>query len=218
MIIELNIFTNSSANSPSTMHIENTYASYLKTFGYGLKNTVWCDVNPNTKSSDEYIINLKKTFNNINPTGSLIQGYHTAIKNSNSEFMFMLEHDWDFKSENINHTLLQIMEGMRKDNILHLRFNKRTNQDAQGWDLNLVEIKGSVFDFCMTDCVSNNPHIINRQRWLDEASKYIDTRCNGAYGLEEFLTRSPIRGAIYGALGHPPSIHHTDGKHLTRQY
>lgn len=218
MTIELNIFTNSSANSPSTTHIENTYASYFKTFRYGLKTTVWCDVNPNTKLSDEYINNLKKIFDNVNLTGSLIQGYHTAIKNSNSEFMFMLEHDWDFKSENINHTLSQIIEGMRKDNILHLRFNKRTNQDAQGWDLNLVEIKGSIFDFCMTDCVSNNPHIINRQRWLDEASKYIDIRCNGAYGLEEFLTRSPIRGAIYGPAGHPPTIYHTDGKHLTRQY
>jgi len=218
MIIELNIFTNSSSNSPSTMHIENTYASYFKTFRYKLKTTVWCDIHPNTKSSDEYINNLKKIFNNVNLTGSLIQGYYTAVKNSNSEFMFMLEHDWDFIHKNISHTLPQIIEGMRKDNILHLRFNKRANQDAQGWDLNLEEIKGSVFDFCMTDCVSNNPHIINRQRWIDEAVKYIDTRCSGAYGLEEFLTRSPIRGAIYGALGHPTSIYHTDGKHLIRQY
>lgn len=218
MIIELNIFTNSSSNSPSTMHIENTYASYFKTFRYRLKTTVWCDINPNTKSSDEYISNLKKIFNNVNLTGSLIQGYHTAIKNSNSEFMFMLEHDWDFIHKNISHTLPKIIEGMRKDNILHLRFNKRANQDAQGWDLNLEEIKGSVFDFCMTDCVSNNPHIINRQRWIDEAVKYIDTRCSGAYGLEELLTRSPIRGAMYGPLGHPATIYHTDGKHLTRQY
>ena len=218
MIIDLNIFTNSSSNSPSTTHIENTYTSYFKTFRYRLKTTVWCDINPNIKLSDDYIANLKKIFNNVNPTGSLIQGYYTAVKNSNSEFMIMLEHDWDFIHKNICHTLPQIIEGMRKDDILHLRFNKRVNQDAQGWDSNLEEIKGSVFDFCMTDCVSNNPHIINRQRWIDEAAKYIDTRCGGAYGLEELLTRSPIRGAIYGALGHPATIYHTDGKHLTRQY
>jgi hypothetical protein len=225
MIIELNIFTNSTVHSPSTSHIENTYESYLKTFRYPLKTTIWCDPNPNTAAADEYIDNLKKKFKNVVSTGGLSQGYHKAVRSSDAEFLFMLEHDWDFKAENIHHTLPQIIDGMRKDDILHMRFNRKEggNQDdviaSRGMDLNLVEVKGSVFDFCMVDCVSNNPHIINRKKWLKEAAQHSHyVGMTREYGLEEYLSSSPIRGAIYGPIGHPPTIYHTDGKHLTRQY
>jgi hypothetical protein len=226
MIIELHIFTNSTVHAPSTKHIENTYKSFMDTFKFKVKTTVWCDRNPNVEASEEYINSLKKIFPTVNDeVGGMSHGYHLAARNSNAEFLFMLEHDWDFLAKNINHTLPQIVDGMRKDNILHLRFNRKEegNRDdvigSRGMDLNVVEIKGKVFDFCMTDCVSNNPHIINRKRWLDEAARHTHyVRFGGAYGLEEFLTASPIRGAMYGPLGHPPTIYHTDGKHLTRQY
>ena len=225
MILELHIFTNSSVHAPSTRHIDNTYKSFMDTFKFKLKTTVWCDPNPNTEVSEEYINNLKKKFNTVNMSGGLSHGYHEAANNSTSEFLFMLEHDWDFIPKNIHHTLPQIVDGMRKDDILHLRFNRKEggNRDdvcaSLGTDLDVVEVKGKVFDFCTTKCVSNNPHIINRVRWLKEAAPHAKTiRMTKEYGLEDFLTPSPIRGAMYGPLGHPPTIYHTDGKHLTRQY
>ena len=218
-MIELHLFTNSTVHAPSIDYIENTYNSFIDTFKYKLNPTVWCDPSPNRAASEEYINNLKNKFNLVNITDGFSQGYHQAVKNSTSEFMIMLEHDWDFIAKNIQHTLPEIIDGMREDNILHLRFNKRENRNNIGWDLNVSEVKGKVFDFCTTDCVSNNPHIINRQRWLNEAIKH--TRYvgyNGAYGIEEFLTASSIRGAIYGPIGHPSTIYHTDGRHLTRKY
>ena len=221
MIIELHIFTNSTVHSPSTTYIENTYKSFMDTFKYKMKTTVWCDRNPNVEASEEYINNLKKIFPIVNhEVGGLSHGYHLAAKNSNSEFLIMLEHDWDFIAKNIHHTLPQLIDGMRRDDILHLRFNRRPQGNiSMEMDTGLAPVKGKVFDFCTTPLLGNNPHIINRQRWLDEAAKHTHYMgFGGAYGLEEFLHASPLIGALYGPLGHPPTIYHTDGKHLTRQY
>ena len=142
-----------------------------------------------------------------------------AVRGSDKEFLFMLEHDWLFNKEHIPHTLDQIVDGMRKDNILHMRFNRKVHGNhpdvhaSFGHDMDWVDYEGSVFPYAMVNAVSNNPHIINRQRWLAEAAKHTHYVGFGQeYGLEEYLTGSPIRGAIYGPRGHPPTIVHTDGK------
>jgi hypothetical protein len=219
MDIELHIFTNSTVNAPDTWHIENTYRSFKETWKKDMPVTVWCDRNPNKERCEEYIEALRKLFPIVNTeVGGLSHGYHQAANGSTAEFLFMLEHDWEFYADRIPHTLDQIIDGMRKDNILHLRFNrKQANEpDAHasfGHDIEWEDYEGSVFPYAMVKQVSNNPHIINRQRWLAEAAQHTHyIRFGGEYGLEEYLTASPIRGAIYGPRGHPPTIKHTDGK------
>jgi hypothetical protein len=219
MDIELHIFTNSTVNAPDTWHIETTYKSFCDTFKKEMPVTVWCDKNPNQEKAFEYIDALRKIFPVVNhEVGGLSHGYHLSVFNSKSEFLFMLEHDWQFYADRIPHTLDQIVDGMRKDNILHLRFNRKLHGNhpdghaSLGQDMDWVDYEGSVFPYSMVNMVSNNPHIINRERWLKEAAPHAHYVGFGkSYGLEEYLTASPIRGSIYGPRGHPPTILHTDG-------
>jgi len=219
MEIELHLFTNSTVHSPDTWHIENTYKSFCDTFKKEMPVTVWVDRQPNLERWEEYVVNLRKIFPKVETeVGGLSHGYHTAAFKSPAEFLFMLEHDWEFYADRIPHTLDQIIDGMRKDNILHLRFNRKLggNQPdghaSLGHDIDWEDHEGSVFPYSTVKQVSNNPHIINRERWVKECTPH--THYIGftkVHGLEEYLTASPIRGSIYGPRGHPPTVYHTDG-------
>jgi len=219
MDIELNIFTNSTVHAPDTWHIENTYHSFCAMWKKQIPVAVWCDRNPNREKADEYIENLKKIFPVVHSeVNGLSHGYHLSAFQSEAEFLFQLEHDWEFYPDLITHTADELLDGMRKDNILHLRFNRKLagnvpdGHASLGHDIDWEDHEGSVFPYSTVKMVSNNPHIINRKRWVDEATKH--THYIGftqSYGLEEYLTASPIRGAIYGPPGHPPTVYHTDG-------
>jgi len=152
MDIELHIFTNSTINAPDTWHIESTYKSFMDTFNADIPVTVWCDKNPNKEKCYEYIEALNKIFPVVNhEVGGLSHGYHLAVRGSNKEFLFMLEHDWLFNKEHIHHTLDQIVDGMRKDDILHMRFNRKVHGNhpdvhaSFGHDMDWVDYEGSVF-------------------------------------------------------------------------
>jgi len=208
--IELHIFTNSTISSPSTSMIENTLRSFKEIFSVDMQPTVWCDPNPNVEKSQEYLANLKKIFSKVNQTNSLSDGYTRAIKESNADFLFMLEHDWKFL-DTITHSLNTIIEVMNEENIVHLRFNKRSNI-AKKFDKDLKEIKHKKIPYCLTNGVSNNPHIINRKRYLDEALQFIIVR-EKSFGIEKELSNRDIKAAIYGAENYPATILHKDGKH-----
>lgn len=208
--IELHVFTNSTVSSPSTKMIENTVRSFQTIFSVDLKPTVWCDSNPNIEQSESYLSNLKNIFSKVNRTSSLSEGYVKAIKESNSEFLFMLEHDWEFLST-ITHSLTDIIEVMNQEKIVHLRFNKRSNI-AKKFDKELKEIQHKKMTYCSTNGVSNNPHIINRKKYLDEALQYITIR-EKSFGIEKELSNKGIYAAIYGCMNHPATILHKDGKH-----
>jgi len=209
MNIELHLFTNSSISSPSTSLIEKTYKSFLKTFKINLETFVWVDPNPNIKEFEEYQKNLKKIFKNIQVSNSLSDGYVRGVDQSNKDFLFMLEHDWIF-TENLKHSLEDILKVMYDNNLIHLRFNKRNNI-VKNWDKELLEVKTPIFDYCLTSNISNNPHIINRSIWLTEAKKYIKIQ-KGNTGIEQELIKANLKGAIYGGLNYPNTIQHLDGK------
>jgi len=221
MEIELHIFTNSTVNAPDTWHIENTYKSFKDTWKRDMPVKVWCDRNPNRDKCEEYIENLKKLFPQVDAdVNGLSHGYHRAAFESQAEYLFMVEHDWEFYADRIMHNLDQILDGMRKDNILHLRFNRKLHGNqpdghaSLGQDMDWIDHEGSVFPYSTVKLVSNNPHIIHRERWIKECTPHTHyVGFTSSYGLEEYLTASPIRGAIYGPRGHPPTILHTDGKH-----
>lgn len=206
---ELHIFTNSTINSPSTELIAHTYNSFLKTFNLDCPVTVWYDPKPNKEKADLYHKNLTKIFTNINITKSLSDGYISAVKNSSADFLFMLEHDWQFL-DNINDGLQDICSIMFENKLCHLRFNKRANESINV-DKNLVEIKERI-SYCITPALSNNPHIVNRSLYIDQALPYVKLK-SGAKGIEHKLFKvKDLYGAIYGPLKYPPTIKHLDGK------
>lgn len=209
MNFELHIFTNSTVSAPSTTIIETTYESFCKCFNEEIIPIVWYDPKPNTDNADEYLINLKKIFPNVNLTTSLSDGYIKAITNSSAEFLFMLEHDWHFMP-NITHSLNEICDLMTNDNIVHLRFNKRDNCPVRA-DKRLQEVKSSI-TYCITPFLSNNPHIIKKDLYLEKALPYIKNE-SGSKGIEQRLQKvKSIEGAIYGPLNYTNTIKHLDGR------
>jgi hypothetical protein len=175
---------------------------------------VWCDPHPASEHFKTYFESLKKIFPEVIVTSSLSDGYHRAISSSKADFCFILEHDWIFISENVNHNLEEICLQMKINGINHLRFNKRSNIIA-GWDRNLEEVCNNGFEFCKTTCVSNNPHILNRKFFQDFILDKISI-VPGSRGIEDVLSRSPlcdiIKPAIYGSAEHPGTVSHLNGR------
>jgi len=213
--IELHIFTNAGTFAPDTKLIESTYSSFIQTFGDFDNVFVWHDPKPNITSADLYHENLKKIFTNVEKTTCFADGYVKSVSQSKADFMFMLEHDWKFYKDNIHHGIEDICETMKRNDILHMRFNKRNNV-VQAWDKTLEEITDaeSNLSYCVTPSIANNPHIIYREKYISKALNYIKVPSNGQRGgVEQVLTREvdDLFGAIYGKLNHEKTIYHTDG-------
>ena len=209
MKIELNIFTNAIPSAPSTHMIEQTYNSFIERFGKIDNVRVWYHPAPNTESADQYRENLKKLFGDIvTDTRSLSDGYIQSIKTSSSDFMFMLEHDWIFL-DNIVHSLEEITSTMKEHDIWHLRFNKRQNE-AVGCD-KWIQEKNFTVPVCFTPCVSNNPHIINKNQYIKTALPMIKIS-KTSQGIEGNISNKGLVAAIYGKENYPKTIKHLDGR------
>ena len=209
--VELNIFTNSTKSSPSTKIIVRTYKSFCETFGV-IEPAVYCDANPNVEKFHEYFDELKKIFPKVIQTVSLSDGYIKSIKDSCSDFILQLEGDWEFDNNVIKHSLDEILEVMEADNIYHFRFNKRQNLVA-GWDKYMRECTaGNGFKYCRTNNLSNNPHIIDRQFYLENMMQHIKM-LPGPKGIEEQLNAvGKYESCLYGGFGAFKSVDHLDGK------
>ena len=215
MKIELHIFTNCTKNAPKTDIIEKTYNSFVETFGK-IDYKIWLDKNPEIDKLYNYEHNLNQRFGLINITKSLSDGYIQAIKGSKADYLFMLEHDWSFttKTASIQHGLIDFMNIMYKNEIYHLRFNKRKNE-PQKWDKTLEEkfLIEKKFWYCKTPVLSNNPHIINRVMYRDFIRKGFIKVLPGSHGIEEIISKQKhLSGAIYGPLGYPATVKHIDGR------
>lgn len=220
-MIELHVFTNSTyKNSPNTKIIQKTVRSFTESFGLP-QPIVWCDPNPNTGRSAEYIKNLKHLYGKVNITTCLSDGYIKAIKSSNSEYLFMLEHDWQVIEK--TDSLYKIIEMMENYKITHLRFNRYENLAIKVESDYIEDVNG---EFCKTHYVSNNPHIIHRERWIKEALPHVKiedrTKSNpslqvGSLGIEQNLINKNVNAAIYGPYGYKPTIKHLDARKKTHK-
>lgn len=212
--MKLNIFTNCTVSAPETHIIQRTYNSFVETFGEPSSLTVYVDPNPNRRAYLPYMKNLMKLFPQaqFRTTRSLAEGYLFSLKENDDDYMFQLEHDWVF--QNIEHTLDRIKQVMRQQGIYHFRFNKHTNEQTdwiRKWQTYIDEEDFFGFKYCETDNLSNNPHIVERQYYLETLAQYIHKK-QGSSGIEEFLTKQGFKGHVYGGLGYPPTIVHLDGK------
>lgn len=214
MQIALNIFTNSTLSAPRTDIIRKTYDSFCETFGRDYPVTVYCDSHPNFKMLKSYFEELKKIFPVVNKTNSLSDGYIKSVKNSDADFIFQLEGDWIFNKERIRHNLEEICFVMSQNNLYHLRFNKRDNI-ISGWDVGLNERHYNdgkrYLHFCETSVLSNNPHIIDRKKYIEKCLPLVQIK-PGSKGIEENLSHVGLVGAIYGPIGYKKTVHHIDGR------
>lgn len=211
MKLTLHIFTNSTISAPSTAVIRTTYSSFCDAFGVEAA-TVWVDPHPNRAAADRYLTNLQSHFRDVRTTSSMSDGYVKAILGSKSEYLFMLEHDWLFVKDRIRHGLDEIMAVMASAGITHFRFNKRANAIA-GWDRSLKECRTGGIDYCLTPNLSNNPHIIHREKYISHIKRGLIRVLPGSKGIEEIIGANPYTyGAIYGPLGYEATIKHQDGR------
>lgn len=226
MSIEIHVFTNVTLNIKEYSTIQNTIDSFRSKFGEDYKFTIWCDPRPSLVEKPEnvnyYFDYLKTTFPNceINKTLCLADGYKKAVEHSTADYMVMLEHDWIFL-DTITHSLAEIIDLMKQENIVHLRFNSGKNEllplDRPEKFMAEKEISHSTVPYCEVSKLSNNPHIINRILYKNNLLKYIEV-IEGAtsWGIEDNLKNVTfLKGAIYGPLGLPPTIEHTNGRQGT---
>ncbi|HOD62373.1 MAG TPA: hypothetical protein PKG96_09780 [Bacilli bacterium] len=213
MKISLNIFTNCTSYAPSTDIIENTYSSFVDVFGGNYETIIFIDSHPNMNVCEKYKNNIINKFpkSKVVRTNSLSDGYIKAVKQSDSDYMFMLEHDWQFNKPLIKHSLEEICEIMQKNNIYHLRFNKRQNIKA-GWDTQFTPTDVNGFKCCISNNMSNNPHIIDRKKYINEMIKYLKI-LPGSKGIEEELNKTEkYFSYIYGPENYPATVTHLDGR------
>lgn len=216
MTIELSIFTNCINTAPSIAIIKKTYESFVETFGE-IPYKIYLDPHPNEAAYPEYKKNLEKYFKGavIIPTTGLSDGYKKSIRESGADYLFQLEHDWSFVTPLIGHSLQEIMETMTAEGIYHFRFSKHENRlhpDLLKWQtiMTAKECRRTGIRYCETDNLSNNPHIIDRRKYLGFLDRIL-TR-TGARGIEENLTKKGLVGCQYGGLNYPPTIKHLQGR------
>ena len=214
-LIAVSIFTNTIPSAPSIQFVETTYNSFCSLFDLQCKIpvTVYCDSNPRENVFNNYYKKLSKKFNVVK-TESLSDGYIQSIKNANSKYLFQLEGDWQFEPC-IVHSLNEILKVITAKNIYHFRFNKRANIPAV-WDKYLDEKKCTDiindFYYCESNNLSNNPHIIDVERYRSDLINYIELQ-PGSKGIEERLNKVPgLRSCVYGPANYPATIKHEDGR------
>ena len=217
MKIDLNIFTNCTSYAPDTEIIERTYCSFRDIFGIDYETRIFIDPHPRANAYREYNQRILKRlpFAGCVKTLSLSDGYIKSIQMSNADYLFQLEHDWLFHGEHIKHTLEEICEVMRNNNLYHFRFNKRENKIAV-WDRFLKQIDNGNIQYCITPNISNNPHIVDRREYQNNILRYIKNK-QGSRGIEEELNLTgKFFSCIYGELGYPATVQHIDGRKLDK--
>lgn len=209
--MHLNIFTNATDKAPSIDVIIATHNSFVETFGE-VPMTIYFDPHPNTAKAVEYFDNLNRYFDcEIIKTTGLADGYVRSIKNGSDDYLFQLEHDWTFETKFIPHRLSDIIKVMKIEGIYNFRFNKHTNEQTQKlkkWQSFITEKHNATvgMNYCETDNLSNNPHIIDRNKYLTLLDRIkID---QASFGLEEYLTKKDLISCVYGGLGYPATIQH----------
>jgi len=219
--VDLNIFTNCTKRySDSGNLIGNTVKSLLNIFGDHHINfiRVFIDPQPCPEKLDSYIEYISKEawlpqygslIDELFVTNGLADGYIKSTQVCDTDYIFQVEHDWIFL-DTIKHDLGFLINCMKEQSMHHLRFNKRANIHKP-WDrLTPISVLGC--DFCKTSIRSNNPHIIDRQSYLNKWNSYIDlsNTPNRADGIENKMVG--LDGYIYGGFQYPQQIQHVDGR------
>ena len=206
-LYDLNIFINCTKDGVD-LNIgvfKKCLQSFKQIFGDNYNELkIYIDPNPVREELQQHIDRLKQHTNNIYVMNGLAEGYNKSVKDSKVDYCFQLEFDWLF--ENIKHSMNQLINIMRKENLHNLRFNKRQNK-VGGWDTQLKEFHCNGFKYMQSNNNSNNPHIIDRKKYLKIIDDF-DYSKTGSKGVEEVLNEKGYKSYIYGGFEYPRTIIH----------
>ena len=233
-------------SAPSTRFIEGTISSIRGNF----KNisdcefVIYCDSNVKNKNYEMYMHNLKK-INDVTivdvphegfPYSGLQNNYINSIQNSLTPFVFCCEHDWLFLREIDTPKLINCM--FDNEFINFVRFNKRDNArahinnpepgDADFWET-YVEPESRLLKqpLMKTDCIATHPHIIRKEKFVQDWAEISSSTKNKTPGMVEFNLIRAYKEDIsqmgfekahrkwgiynYGSKNEAKIISHTDG-------
>jgi hypothetical protein len=222
MTLDLNVFTNFTANRVQELPIFETLRSFAAAFGFSdVSNIrVFCHAAPLHIPFDVLHAALLKAVPGraieLYSTRGLADGYVRSIEASSADFLLQLEHDFRFDAAAIGHRLSDIAQAMRTAKVAYLRFNLRSNQD-NALD-RLTPFDMACIACCKTAIFSNHPHLVDRDYARKHYVPHIDRTRGGSRGIESELTAAHHSGWIYGPLGHSPAISHIDGRAFTKQW
>lgn len=205
----LAIMTNATNTCLTDPTIFNTINSWKQYFGEPENIEIFLDPNPNPHLLDEYRQSIVDKLG-IEPiiTTSLSDGYRQALE-MNYEFIFYVEHDWLF--EGVKHSVGDILGMMKTDRRWFMLFNQHKNIDMPELARWQSYLKPHNNNYCLTDRISNNPHIIWRDMYRSKAMHLVDWTVPGAGMIEQVLEKK-FEVAVYGEYGKEPTIIHTDGR------
>ena len=205
----LAVMSNATNDCLTNPTIYDTIQSWKDTFGEPENIAIYLDPNPNPQLLDEYVQQIKDR-TGIDPiiTKSLSDGYRRAL-DENYEFIFYLEHDWQLQG--IHHSLGDILGTMKTDKRWFMLFNQHRNIDDPRLAKWQSYLKPHNRNYCLTDRISNNPHIIWREMYRSKCLHLVDWTVKGA-GLIEQVLEKKFEVAVYGEYDKEPTIVHTDGR------
>ncbi len=220
--LDLNVFTNFCAFRIEQLPIFGTLRSFGAAFGFDAfaNIRVFCHAAPLSLPYDAFHQALCETVPGrtieLHTTRGLVDGYVRSLELSDAEYVFQLEHDYDFEAAHVTHRVPDIVAAMRTAQVPYLRFNIGPNQDNELDRITAVDMAG--IPVCRTVIFSNRPHLLNRQHALQHYVPNMNRAARGSRGIEKELTARFHTGWIYGHAGHPPVIVHTDAYNALRAF
>jgi hypothetical protein len=222
MTLDLNVFTNFTANRVERLPIFATLHSFEAAFGFGDFSAirVFCHAAPLRVPFEALHAALRAAIPGrsieLYSTRGLADGYVRSVALSAADVLFQLEHDYRFDAASVRHGIAAIARAMQDAAVPYLRFNIGANQDNALDRLTPFDMAG--IPCCRTVIFSNHPHLVDRAYAREHYVAHIDRRRGGSRGIEAELTAAHRAGWIYGPLRHPPVIAHIDGRADTRQW
>jgi hypothetical protein len=220
--LDLNVFTNFSANRIEQLPVFGTLQSFGTAFGFEAFSNirVFCHAAPLSVPFDAFHAALLQAVPGrtieLYSTRGLADGYVRSLQLSNAEVLYQLEHDYQFDPGQIGHRVADIAQAMRAANVPCLRFNIGPNKDNGLDRITAFDMAG--IPVCKTVIFSNRPHLLDRVYALEHYVPRINLAGRGYRGIEKELTATFKAGWIYGPVGHPAVIHHTDGHTALREW
>ncbi len=220
---------------PSTAMISRVLGSVARFVGRGYKVVIACDGcagSEEEKRRCEAYKSLLRRFlsdrfyeaeRHVHQAGTV----RRAIEKVDTEFLLLLEHDWEIIRPVETEGILRALE--KYSEVKFVRLNGRMNRE-EGWDriLDKWHREGEV-PLLRTSCWSGNPHFSTTETYKN----LVIPLCSDGRALEHCVMDSPGNGwddlsklgfekyhrkwgtFLYGDFGHPAVVKHLDGKNFS---